>query len=518
MGRNRRIDCQGGTSVRQELIRRRRIAMTRRERLSTRLARLLQDLLGDRGSWSGGTTGGTGLDGRPVVWFLTAQRAGKRITLLETVTAADEASRLVRYWLLAPVAGEDSWHLEAAEKNHEKLDDEWINDELEEAIGRLEDPQTARSVLEVPKARVLEPAAPSPSSGLWPRRFRNVAGLAFFVVGFFVLAAFSSLQYHRMIRLVGNLNSAIGISSTRQTQAVVTLSDRLEAMDGELENLRDDVQRERTAFEFSRKNTAMSIRRQADELAWSDYSRQRAYNYLADRIESAASYGDIIHEISRLPEDNAQAETIMAVDRANIIPLSSYKPTLASLGFPVRLDGSDADGSDFMISSGFGELRPSSLGTGGYLPHMAVDIINVRNILTVTPENSIVRFPGEPGSVVASEDGVILESGYNSVYGWFAEVSHEVKDAWKSTYRGMNGLSTYYAHMAEDPGWIEGAQVSRSEKLGKIGDTGRATGPHLHYEVRVYRDSGEFNSRFGRFDRVNPYLLDEGIAIQRTVD
>lgn len=482
--------------------------MTRRERLSTRLAGLLKNLLGDKGSWSGGTDSGTSLDGRPVSWLLTAQRAGKRITLLETVTATDQASRVVRYWLLSPTA-DGAWLLEAAEKNHEPLDEEWINDELEDTIGRLEDPQTAQSILEVPKARVLDPVVPPPSSGLWPRRFRSITGIAFFLSAFFILASVSSLQYHRMIRLVGNLNSAIGISSTRQTQAVETLSDRLQALDGELEELRDDVQRERMAFEFSRKNTAMTVRQQADELPWSEFSRKRAYNYLADRIESSGSYGDIIYQLSRIPDDNAQAETIMAVDRANIVPLSDYTAALAGLSYPVRLDGEEAQGSDFMISSGFGELRPSSLGTGGYLPHMAVDIINVRNILTVTPGNAIVRFPGEPGSVVSAYDGKVLYSGYDSTYGWYVEVSHDVRPEWASRYKGMEQITTFYAHMAEDPGWKGGELVKRSEKLGKIGETGRATGPHLHFEVRVYRARGEFANRYGRFDRVNPYILTE---------
>ncbi|MDT8299068.1 MAG: peptidoglycan DD-metalloendopeptidase family protein, partial [Spirochaetaceae bacterium] len=161
---------------------------------------------------------------------------------------------------------------------------------------------------------------------------------------------------------------------------------------------------------------------------------------------------------------------------------------------------------DFMISSGFGELRPSSLGTGGYLPHMAVDIINVRNILTVTADNSIVRFPGEPGSAVAAADGVVIESGYNSVYGWFAEISHGSKPEWTSRYRNLELLSTYYSHLAEDPGWKEGDRIQRNEKVGKIGDTGRATGPHLHFEVRVYRPGGEFVNKTGHFDRMNPYI------------
>ena len=479
--------------------------MTRRDRLCSRLARLLNGFLGEKSSWSGGTESGKAMDGRKVSWLLTAHRAGTRLSFLETVTADDQASRVIRYWLLAPDES-DGWSLEAAEKNHEAIADEWVNDELEEAIGRLEDPQTARSFLEVPKARVLAPSVPTPSSGLWPRRFRTMAGLAFFVAAFLILMSYSSMQYHRMIRLVRGINESIGISSTRQTQGMLTMSDKLAAMDGELEQLRDDVQRERMAFEFSRKNTAMTLRQQADELPWNEYSRKRAFDYLAERIESAGSYGEVIYQLSRLPEDNAQAETIMAVDRANVVPLSSYVSTVHGLDFPVRFDGESADGADFMISSGFGELRPSSLGTGGYLPHMAVDIINVRNILTVTPENSIVRFPGEPGSVVAADEGIVIDAGFNRVYGWYVEVSHPVRPEWMERYAGIEKLSTFYAHIAEDPGWEVGDRVAASEKLGKIGDSGRTTGPHLHYEVRVYRPGGEFANRSGAFDRLNPYV------------
>lgn len=479
--------------------------MTRRDRLCSRLAGILNEYLGKRASWSGGSESGKAIDGTPVSWLLTAHRAGERLSLLETVSAADQTTRVIRYWLLAP-GGSGGWRLEAAEKNHEALEDEWINDELEEAVGRLEDPQAAQSSLEVPKARVLAPSVPNPSLGLWPRRFRTVSGFAFFVVAFLILMSYSSLQYHRMIRLVRGINESIGISSTRQTQGMQIMSDKMVAVDSELEQLRDDVQRERMAFEFNRKNTAMTLRQQSEELSWSDYSRKRAYNYLADRIESAGSYREIIYQLSRLPEDNAQAETIMAIDRANIIPLSSYVSTVPELDFPVRFDGEIADGNDFMISSGYGELRPSSLGTGGYLPHMAVDIINVKNILTVTAENSIVRFPGEPGSVVAADNGSVINVGYGNIFGWYVEVSHPLRPEWIEKYDGIKKLSTFYAHMSEDPGWEIGDEVSRNEKLGKIGDTGRTTGPHLHYEVRVYRDSGEFVNQNGRFDRMNPYV------------
>ncbi len=479
--------------------------MTRRQRLCTRMAGILNNLLQKRSSWSADIHGSHGLDGADVSWFLSAQRAGKSLSLIETVTSGDESARLVRYWLIGPdESSEDLWTLLAAEKNHEKLDDQWINDDLEEAIGRLEDPQASRSILEIPKARMTGEPVPPPNRWVFARRFREFSGLAFFVAGFVILAAFSSLQYHRMIRLVREINQSIGIASSRQSVALKTTEERLTALDDELEKLRTDVQRERGAFEFSRKHTAMNVRSQSDELPASEYSRKRAYHYLADRIESAASYKDIIREISRLPEDNAQAETVLAVDRANIVPLSSYKSIIPGLSYPVRIDGKDADGTDFMISSGFGELRPSA--KGNYSAHMAFDIINVSNILVVTPDNSIVRFPGEPGSVVAAADGEVMNQGFSYVFGWFIEVKHPIRPEWKEHYKDIEFLSSFYAHMAEDSGLRVGDSVKCSEKLGKIGSTGRVTGPHLHYEVRVYRPSGAFSGLNGNFDRVNMYV------------
>jgi len=480
--------------------------MNRRERLCIRLARLLGKLLGDRGSWSGGTDSGRSWDGKPVVWFQSAQRAGRLLTLVEAVTTENQVFRVVRSWALAPHS-DGKWLLEMAEKNHEALDEEWINDELEDTIGRLEDPQTAKSKLEIPKARLSKPIVSSPISGIWTRRFRWLTGLAFSLCFILILISISSLQYQRMLKLVGNLDSAIGLSSIRQAQAVQDLSKNMTALDDDLELLRGDAQRKREEFDFNRKNAAMTLRRLGAELPSGSSSRKRAYEYLADRIESSGSYGDIIYQLSRIPENNFQAETVMTVDRASIIPLSAYRSTVTGLGYPARLDGEDPTGEQFMISSGFGELRLIDSGAGGYLPHMAIDIINVGNILTVTEQNSIIRFPGEPGSVISAYDGVILYSSYSEVYGWNLEVSHSIEAEWRDQYRGIRYLTTYYAHLAENSDWKGGETVRRGEKLGAIGETGNATGPHLHFEVRVYRDNGESIGWYGNFDRVNPYVL-----------
>ncbi len=47
-----------------------------------------------------------------------------------------------------------------------------------------------------------------------------------------------------------------------------------------------------------------------------------------------------------------------------------------------------------------------------------------------------------------------------------------------------NGLSTRYAHL-EEIEIAEGQMIDKGGVVGRVGATGRATGPHLHYEVRI---------------------------------
>jgi murein DD-endopeptidase MepM/ murein hydrolase activator NlpD len=47
-----------------------------------------------------------------------------------------------------------------------------------------------------------------------------------------------------------------------------------------------------------------------------------------------------------------------------------------------------------------------------------------------------------------------------------------------------HGLVTVYGHMSEIL-VAEGQEVALGDPIGRLGSTGRSTGPHLHYEVRV---------------------------------
>lgn len=54
--------------------------------------------------------------------------------------------------------------------------------------------------------------------------------------------------------------------------------------------------------------------------------------------------------------------------------------------------------------------------------------------------------------------------------------------------RHYNGLETYYAHLSEIA-VIPGQKINSGEYLGKVGNTGHSTGPHLHFECRILENS-----------------------------
>lgn len=82
-------------------------------------------------------------------------------------------------------------------------------------------------------------------------------------------------------------------------------------------------------------------------------------------------------------------------------------------------------------------------------------------------------FRGETGEPIhATAAGTITVAGWTGGYGKMVEIDHG------------NGLATRYGHLSEIDVSV-GEKVRIGQVIGKLGSTGRSTGPHLHYETRV---------------------------------
>ena len=76
------------------------------------------------------------------------------------------------------------------------------------------------------------------------------------------------------------------------------------------------------------------------------------------------------------------------------------------------------------------------------------------------------------GDVLVTGDGVVSAVKYDGAYGWMVDITHS------------SNVDTRYAHLSKTL-VKEGQSVKRGDRIALSGSTGRSTGPHLHYEVRI---------------------------------
>ena len=130
------------------------------------------------------------------------------------------------------------------------------------------------------------------------------------------------------------------------------------------------------------------------------------------------------------------------MDRLNLYRIAAQKAPFAN---PVK--------AAFRFTSKFGPRRDPK--TGGRRMHKGVDF--------AAPN-------GTP--LYAAADGVVTYAGWSSGYGRLVKIQHEF------------GIETRYAHMSKLRAKV-GQRVSRGDRIGDMGASGRVTGVHLHYEIRV---------------------------------
>ena len=127
---------------------------------------------------------------------------------------------------------------------------------------------------------------------------------------------------------------------------------------------------------------------------------------------------------------------LKGLDRMNLYRLAAQK---APFAMPVK--------SGYRLTSGFGR-RWGRLHAG-------------------------TDFAGPVGTpIYATGDGVVRQAGWSGGYGQMVTIEHEF------------GIETRYAHLSRIRVSV-GERVSKGDRIGDMGNTGRSTGPHLHYETRV---------------------------------
>ena len=83
-----------------------------------------------------------------------------------------------------------------------------------------------------------------------------------------------------------------------------------------------------------------------------------------------------------------------------------------------------------------------------------------------------IDLAGPYGSPIrAVTAGEVIEAGRESGYGYIVKIRH------------ADGTVTYYAHMSKI--LVYSGHVTTGQEIGKEGNTGHSTGPHLHFEVRI---------------------------------
>lgn len=162
----------------------------------------------------------------------------------------------------------------------------------------------------------------------------------------------------------------------------------------------------------------------------------------------------------RLPTgDDAASALDVTLPAAPALPRQTFSPPIeleravVSTGEARWLEGGKSDFIGSPLSSRFG-VRRDPMGRGLRM-HYGIDLPR--------PYGTPVR---------ASARGVVVFAGWRGGYGNMVDINHG------------DGVVTRYAHLSR----IEvtrSAVVTAGQQVGRVGSTGRSTGSHLHYEVRV---------------------------------
>jgi len=146
--------------------------------------------------------------------------------------------------------------------------------------------------------------------------------------------------------------------------------------------------------------------------------------------------------LSNSPDEPRINAILQDLDTLNLYRIAAFK---VPLGVPLQ--------SRFRLTSGFGGRNDPINGSARM--HEGQDLA------------------GDYGtSIFATADGTVTYAGWEGGYGRLIKIRH------------IFGIETRYGHLSQIDVKV-GQKISRGEKIGEMGNSGRSTGTHLHYEVRL---------------------------------
>lgn len=208
----------------------------------------------------------------------------------------------------------------------------------------------------------------------------------------------------------------------------------------------------------------MKIEVENERLRAENAQQREELNQLNNRVEAVedtsrklAEKSGVVHQEASIPGTGGPAVPLdadsLAIIEAKMSRLEqnmrAYEAVLRSRGYTPSVWPVDGQ-----LESGFGGRR-NPFGGNSYEFHSGQDI------------------DAEYGSpVIAGASGKVDFAGWQNGYGQLVVIDHG------------GGLTTRYGHLSHIDVTL-GQVVERAQFLGRVGSTGRSTGPHLHYEVRI---------------------------------
>ena len=217
-----------------------------------------------------------------------------------------------------------------------------------------------------------------------------------------------------------------------------------------LEQLRNEVSqlsRAARGFETVLSSTLLSMGSTPSTLNFTSPSDRYSFFNLSRTDDIAREMDDIRHlavYLSSAVEPVKEIGSILDSQSAILSEIPSIWPIKGGIGHFTAMFGMNRDPF-----------------TGAPHMHTGIDLSTYRS--------------GDP--IVATADGQVAYTGYEpSGFGNYIIIRHQ------------HGFYTRYAHLQSLRTVTTGQQVKQGETIGHIGNTGRSTGPHLHYEVHIGSD------------------------------